>query len=66
MTALPDQFKTATSALSTNGWCILSNLLSPAQTLALATECGAMHDAHQAAILAAHDEDEAITLLLLS
>ncbi|MFC5741784.1 2OG-Fe(II) oxygenase [Dyella tabacisoli] len=35
----------ATNALAAHGWCVVSNLLSPAQTQALATECMVMHDA---------------------
>ncbi len=38
-------FTTATSALAADGWCVLPDLLSPAQTRALANECKAMHDA---------------------
>ncbi|WP_266172161.1 2OG-Fe(II) oxygenase [Dyella subtropica] len=39
------EFDMATNTLATDGWCVVSNLLSLAQTQALATECMAMHDA---------------------
>jgi SM-20-related protein len=38
-------FRAAADALATDGWCLLTDLLEPAQTLALAAECTAMHDA---------------------
>ncbi|HWU75364.1 MAG TPA: 2OG-Fe(II) oxygenase [Rhodanobacter sp.] len=42
----PDQeFTAAADALAADGWCVLPNLMSGAQTLALADECTAMHDA---------------------
>ncbi len=39
------EFKAAASALAADGWCIVPDLLHPAQTRALASECAAMHDA---------------------
>ena len=42
-----DEFDTAAAALAADGWCVLQGLLSAAQTLALANECVAMHDAQQ-------------------
>ncbi len=40
-----DEFDTAARTLAAEGWCVLSNLMLPAQTRALADECAAMHDA---------------------
>jgi SM-20-related protein len=37
--------KTAAAALATEGWCVLSGLMSAAQTRALTDECAAMHEA---------------------
>jgi SM-20-related protein len=42
-----DEFDTAAASLAADGWCVLHGLLSAAQTLALAHECMAMHDAQQ-------------------
>ena len=39
------EFRAAADALATDGWCLLTNLMDPAQTQALASECAAMHDA---------------------
>lgn len=39
------QFDTATTALAADGWCIVLDLLSLAQTQALARECLRLHDA---------------------
>ena len=41
------EFDHASAALAVDGWCVLADLLTPAQTLALARECRAMHDSHQ-------------------
>jgi SM-20-related protein len=38
-------FEAAATALAVDGWCVLQELLSAAQTRALAHECTAMHDA---------------------
>lgn len=38
-------FHAAADALATDGWCIVPDLLEPAQIRALAAECTAMHDA---------------------
>jgi SM-20-related protein len=45
MTTDSNVFRTAADALAGAGWCVLPDLLSPAQTDALASECAAMHDA---------------------
>ncbi len=39
------EFRAAADALATDGWCLLADLMDPAQTQALASECAAMHDA---------------------
>jgi len=52
MRARCNEFNTATATLAREGWCILSGLLSPDQTRALADECEVMHDTHQ--LLPAH------------
>ncbi|MGC1548633.1 MAG: 2OG-Fe(II) oxygenase [Rhodanobacter sp.] len=41
-----DEFDSATTALAADGWCVVSNLMSPIQTQALASECLILHDAH--------------------
>lgn len=38
-------FKAAASLLAADGWCLVPDLMDPAQTRALARECAAMHDA---------------------
>jgi SM-20-related protein len=38
-------FRAAADALAADGWCIVPDLLEPAQIRALAAECAAMHDA---------------------
>lgn len=38
-------FHAAADALAGDGWCVMTDLLEPAQTQALADECAAMHDA---------------------
>lgn len=38
-------FRTAAAALAADGWCVLPQLMSAAQTQALADECTTMHDA---------------------
>ncbi|MBQ4856360.1 2OG-Fe(II) oxygenase [Rhodanobacter sp. B2A1Ga4] len=40
-------FRTAADALAGAGWCMVDDLLTPAQTLALADECHALHAAQQ-------------------
>ena len=40
-----EAFAPALGALAADGWCVLADLLLPAQTAALARECGAMHAA---------------------
>jgi SM-20-related protein len=42
-----DEFSGVTRALATDGWCVLPDLLSVAQTQALAAECRALHEARQ-------------------
>ncbi|MEO8780215.1 MAG: 2OG-Fe(II) oxygenase [Rhodanobacter sp.] len=39
------EFHAAADALATDGWCLLPDLMTRAQTQALASECAAMHDA---------------------
>ena len=41
------EFNSVTNALATDGWCVVPDLLSAAQTQALATECRAMHEARR-------------------
>ncbi|WP_449427022.1 2OG-Fe(II) oxygenase [Rhodanobacter umsongensis] len=43
----PDEVSRVTNALATDGWCVVPDLLSAAQTQALAAECRAMHEARQ-------------------
>jgi SM-20-related protein len=40
------EFDAAANALAADGWCLVHHLMTPAQTLALADECRAMHEAH--------------------
>ena len=40
-----DEFETAAATLATDGWCVVSTLMPPALTRALADECAAMDDA---------------------
>jgi len=47
MSTRSDEFDSAASALAVDGWCVLPGLMSMAQTLALTTECAAMHDAQE-------------------
>lgn len=47
MNSRPDEFRTVAIALATAGWCVVPDLLTPAQTQALATECRAMHETRQ-------------------
>ena len=47
MSSAAHEFDQAAAALAVDGWCVLADLLTPAQTLALARECRAMHDGHQ-------------------
>ena len=47
MSSRSHEFDHASAALAVDGWCVLSDLLAPAQTLALARECGTLHDSHQ-------------------
>ena len=42
-----DELTGAAEALLNDGWCTLDNLLSSAQTKALATECSTLYDADQ-------------------
>lgn len=44
-TATPSDFQVMADALATDGWCVSTGLLEPAQMRALAAECAAMHDA---------------------
>jgi len=59
---LSHEFDTATSALAADGWCIIPNLMTQSQTMALTGECAAMHTAHLLAP-AATGMGRAITLL---
>ena len=43
----PDPFQSMATALASEGWCVVPDFLSPAQTRALADECRAMRDAQQ-------------------
>ena len=56
------EFDMATSALASNGWCILPNFLSQTETQALSAECMNMHDA-QLLTPARVGVDRAATLL---
>lgn len=47
MNPLPDEFKIAMTALAADGWCIVPNLLTSAQTLTLANECRGMDSAQR-------------------
>ncbi|WP_158881072.1 2OG-Fe(II) oxygenase [Rhodanobacter sp. L36] len=47
MTPRSDEFDTASATLAADGWCLIDHLLSPMQTLALADECHALHDAQR-------------------
>jgi SM-20-related protein len=40
------EFDAATTALAADGWCVMANLMTAAQTQALARECAAMQGAH--------------------
>jgi SM-20-related protein len=54
-------FRTAADALAGDGWCVLTGLLAPARTLALAAECAALHAARRLAsarVGAAHTATE--------
>ncbi|TPG09782.1 2OG-Fe(II) oxygenase [Rhodanobacter glycinis] len=42
-----NEFSSVTNALAIDGWCVVPDLLSSAQTQALAAECRAMHEAQQ-------------------
>ena len=59
---LPHDFDAATSALAADGWCVIENLMTDAQTLALASECATMHASGLLAP-AATGIDRALTLL---
>ncbi|MFL9860315.1 2OG-Fe(II) oxygenase [Paraburkholderia madseniana] len=56
------EFDIATTALASNGWCVVPNFLSRTQTQALSTECMDMHDA-QLLTPARIGADRAATLL---
>jgi len=56
------EFDVAIRALAARGWCVIHHLMTPAQTLALASECTAMHAA-DLLTPAATGLDRAITLL---
>jgi SM-20-related protein len=56
------EFDVATRALAAHGWCVMHNLMTPAQTAALASECTAMHAA-DLLTPAATGLDRAVTLL---
>jgi SM-20-related protein len=47
MHCLPHEFRTATTTLAAEGWCVVPRLLSPTQTLALASECAGMDSAQR-------------------
>ncbi|MGH8157372.1 MAG: 2OG-Fe(II) oxygenase [Rhodanobacter sp.] len=47
MNSRPDEFHAIATALATDGWCVVPDLLSPVQTQALAIECRAMREARQ-------------------
>jgi SM-20-related protein len=57
-----NEFDLATHALAEHGWCVIPDLMTAVQTLALAGECRTMHDAHLLAP-AATGIDRAVTLL---
>jgi SM-20-related protein len=62
MNSRSSEFDIATSALADNGWCIVPDFLSQAQTQALSTECMDMHEA-QLLTPARVGVDRAATLL---
>ncbi len=45
MTTRNHEFAEAANGLATDGWCLVSHLLTDVQTRALADECAAMHNA---------------------
>lgn len=47
LTHPPDEFDAAITAFAADGWCLVPNLLTSAQTQALAGECTRMYDAQQ-------------------
>lgn len=49
---LTSEFDSAMHTLAERGWCVIADLLTPAQTLALADECRSMHDARLLALAA--------------
>jgi len=59
---LPHEFDAATRALAADGWCVIDNLMTDAQTRALASECATMHTSHWL-VPAATGTDRALTLL---
>ena len=59
---LPHEFDATTSALAADGWCVVENLMTDAQTLALASECTTRHTARLLKP-AATGIDRALTLL---
>lgn len=58
----PNEFNVATRALAEHGWCVVHDLMTAAQTQALADECRAMHDA-QMLVPAGTGSDRAVTPL---
>jgi SM-20-related protein len=47
MTVEHPSFHAAADALAGEGWCLVGDLLEPAQVVALAAECTALHDARR-------------------
>jgi SM-20-related protein len=47
MNTHPPQFQDIASALASEGWCVVPDFLSPAQTQALADECRVLRDAQR-------------------
>jgi SM-20-related protein len=46
MTRSSNDFAATTAALASDGWCIVTDLLTAAQTLALSDECSLMYDSN--------------------
>lgn len=57
-----NEFDVATRALAEYGWCVISDLMTAVETLALAVECRTMHAAHLL-VPAATGIDRAVSLL---
>jgi SM-20-related protein len=47
MNSAPGEFFAATASLASDGWCVITDLLTSAETFALGEECGRLHDGDQ-------------------